>query len=71
VAVISSDGYREASTSQGGCASPSQTSRAGHWTADHYRPHYDSLERNQLGDFGYGWSLAIGNPKVESTRPTT
>lgn len=26
---------------------------------------YDSLERNQVGDFGYGWSLDIGNPKLE------
>ncbi|NJL54748.1 hypothetical protein HC928_05810 [bacterium] len=26
---------------------------------------YDSLERTELGDFGYGWSLAIGNPKLE------
>ncbi len=26
---------------------------------------YDSLERDHLGDFGYGWSLAIGNPRVE------
>jgi len=26
---------------------------------------YDSLERNEVGDFGYGWSLAIGNPKLE------
>ncbi|HEU0293222.1 MAG TPA: CSLREA domain-containing protein, partial [Anaerolineales bacterium] len=26
---------------------------------------YDSLERNEIGDFGYGWSLAIGNPKLE------
>jgi len=26
---------------------------------------YDSLERNQVGDFGHGWSLAIGNPKLE------
>ena len=26
---------------------------------------YDSLERAQEGDFGYGWSLAIGNPKLE------
>jgi RHS repeat-associated protein len=26
---------------------------------------YDSLERNEVGDFGYGWSLAIGSPKVE------
>jgi RHS repeat-associated protein len=25
---------------------------------------YDSLERNQVGDFGNGWSLAIGNPKL-------
>ena len=26
---------------------------------------YDSLERNEVGDFGNGWSLAIGNPKLE------
>jgi RHS repeat-associated protein len=25
---------------------------------------YDSLERNQVGDFGNGWTLAIGNPKL-------
>ena len=27
---------------------------------------YDSLERNEISDFGYGWSLAIGNPKLET-----
>ncbi len=26
---------------------------------------YDSLERDQVGDFGYGWTLDIGNPKLE------
>lgn len=26
---------------------------------------YDSLERNYIGDFGYGWSLALGNPRLE------
>lgn len=26
---------------------------------------YDSLERDQVGDFGHGWSLDIGNPKLE------
>jgi RHS repeat-associated protein len=26
---------------------------------------YDSLERNRVGDFGNGWSLAIGNPRLE------
>lgn len=26
---------------------------------------YDSLERNRDQDFGYGWSLAIGNPRLE------
>ncbi len=26
---------------------------------------YDSLERNQVGEFGHGWSLAIANPKLE------
>ncbi len=25
---------------------------------------YDSLLRNQVGDFGYGWTLALGNPKL-------
>jgi RHS repeat-associated protein len=27
---------------------------------------YDSLERHKSGDFGYGWSPAIGNPKLEA-----
>lgn len=26
---------------------------------------YDSLERNRDGDFGYGWHLEIGNPRLE------
>jgi RHS repeat-associated protein len=26
---------------------------------------YDSLEKDKVGDFGYGWSLAIGNPRLE------
>jgi RHS repeat-associated protein len=26
---------------------------------------YDSLERNQVGDFGYGWSLEMGGPRLE------
>ncbi|MGD8813064.1 MAG: Ig-like domain-containing protein, partial [Anaerolineales bacterium] len=26
---------------------------------------YDSLERNLPGDFGHGWSLAIGNPRLK------
>jgi len=26
---------------------------------------YDSLERGESSDFGHGWSLAIGNPKLE------
>jgi RHS repeat-associated protein len=26
---------------------------------------YDSLERGRSGDFGHGWELAIGNPRVE------
>lgn len=26
---------------------------------------YDSLERNRVGDFGYGWSLSLGSPKLE------
>jgi RHS repeat-associated protein len=25
---------------------------------------YDSLERNRVGDFGYGWSLAISSPRL-------
>jgi RHS repeat-associated protein len=26
---------------------------------------YDSLNRNKIGDFGYGWNLAIGSPQLE------
>jgi RHS repeat-associated protein len=26
---------------------------------------YDSLNRNNLGDFGYGWDLSISSPKLE------
>ena len=26
---------------------------------------YDSLERARVGDFGYGWDLSIGGPKLE------
>jgi RHS repeat-associated protein len=26
---------------------------------------YDSLEKDKIGDFGYGWSLAIGHPRLE------
>ncbi|HEU4766945.1 MAG TPA: Ig-like domain-containing protein, partial [Pyrinomonadaceae bacterium] len=26
---------------------------------------YDSLERNQIGDFGYGWSLEVAGPRLE------
>ena len=26
---------------------------------------YDSLERNQVGDFGYGWSLEMAGPRLE------
>jgi RHS repeat-associated protein len=26
---------------------------------------YDSLERDKIGDFGYGWSLLIGHPRLE------
>jgi RHS repeat-associated protein len=26
---------------------------------------YDSLERNQTGDFGYGWSLEVAGPRLE------
>lgn len=27
---------------------------------------YDSLERGHIGDFGYGWKLSIGNPRLET-----
>ena len=27
---------------------------------------YDSLDKDRVGDFGYGWSLAIGNPRLET-----
>src|SRR5262249_32966823 len=26
---------------------------------------YDSLERGKTGDFGHGWSLRLGNPRLE------
>jgi RHS repeat-associated protein len=26
---------------------------------------YDSLERNKVGDFGYGWSLEVSGPRLE------
>ncbi|MET0625293.1 MAG: VWA domain-containing protein [Pyrinomonadaceae bacterium] len=26
---------------------------------------YDSLDRGRVGDFGYGWSLALGSPRLE------
>ena len=26
---------------------------------------YDSLEKDSVGDFGYGWSLVLGHPKLE------
>ena len=26
---------------------------------------YDSLEKDKVGDFGYGWSLVIGHPRLE------
>jgi RHS repeat-associated protein len=26
---------------------------------------YDSLEKDNVGDFGYGWSLTLGHPKLE------
>ena len=26
---------------------------------------YDSLERNQIGDFGYGWALEMSGPRLE------
>ena len=25
---------------------------------------YDSLERNRVGDFGYGWTLSLGSPRL-------
>jgi RHS repeat-associated protein len=29
---------------------------------------YDSLERDRAGDFGYGWSLSVGHPRLEIDR---
>lgn len=29
---------------------------------------YDSLERDRSGDFGYGWQLSFGNPRLEVDR---
>lgn len=29
---------------------------------------YDSLERNRVGDFGYGWTLAIANPRLTASQ---
>jgi RHS repeat-associated protein len=29
---------------------------------------YDSLERDQSGDFGYGWQLSFGHPRLEDDR---
>ena len=26
---------------------------------------YDSLEKDKVGDFGYGWSLTVGHPRLE------
>ena len=26
---------------------------------------YDSLEKDKVGDFGHGWSLMIGHPRLE------
>ena len=26
---------------------------------------YDSLEKDKVGDFGHGWSLTIGHPRLE------
>ena len=26
---------------------------------------YDSLEKDNVGDFGHGWSLMIGHPQLE------
>src|SRR5262249_15823962 len=27
---------------------------------------YDRLEKNRIGDFGYGWSLTMGPPRLET-----
>ena len=32
---------------------------------------YSTLQANQLGDFGYGWSLSLGDPHLFQTVPTT
>ena len=29
---------------------------------------YDSRQRTKLGDFGYGWTMSIGGPKVSVSR---
>ena len=35
---------------------------------DVYRT-YDSRQRNTLGDFGYGWTMSIGGPKISVSSP--
>jgi RHS repeat-associated protein len=30
---------------------------------------YDSRQRTQLGDFGYGWDMTIGGPKISVSNP--
>ena len=30
---------------------------------------YDSRQRTQLGDFGYGWDMSVGGPKISVSNP--
>jgi choice-of-anchor A domain-containing protein/RHS repeat-associated protein len=30
---------------------------------------YDTLQANQLGDFGYGWTMSLGDPHIHKTVP--
>jgi YD repeat-containing protein len=32
---------------------------------------YDTLQANQLGDFGYGWTLSVADPNIRKTLPNT
>ena len=32
---------------------------------------YDSLEKDNVGDFGHGWSLTISHPRLEVDPGTT
>ncbi len=32
---------------------------------------YDSLEKDRVGDFGFGWSIALGDPRIVETVPNT